>query len=296
MLKDYKKIIEIILAFGLAFVITVCFFNENVNFENLALGKVTTPVFATYDNYPVHALGTRNSEKIIEGNKNRKDTVTVLMLGNSQSHSINQLKDKERTFPGLLFDSLHKKSIGLITSTIPNANLEEYYLLYKIWTMNLKINALVLPVFLDDMRENGIQSVFFPNIGDFKINDQNAIAEKINADIKQAHKIQKAGSPENNATLQDKVELRLNQLLENNFDLWQRRPTIRGDIFSDLFKLRNTLFGINAQSKRKIIKDFYNNNLAALKIILQDCQKKNISVLIYIPPIRNDVEVPYVKS
>ena len=296
MLSRYKKLIEISVAFVLALVIVKLFFDEKRNFENLALGDLTVPVFATFDKYPVQTLGLRRQDEALQGYKERGDTACVLLLGNSQSHSINQLRDKEVTFAGLLFDSLHTRSVSVLTSSIPNANLEEFYLLYKVWLKNIKIKALVLPVFLDDTREEGIQTVFFPGVEKFRITDSNAIASKINTQLKQANETQNTDLTALRQTFQEKTETRLNELLEKHFLLWQSRPTIRGDIFNDLYKLRNTVFGIDALSKRKVIKDLYDENMNALKYILEDCQKENIRVLVYIPPIRNDYEIPYIRK
>jgi hypothetical protein len=296
MWSRYKKIIELFFSFLLAGLIINFFFSENTNFETLAMGEVTTPVFASVDSLPIQTLGTRQLDKALEGYQRRKDTAIVLMLGNSQSHSINQVKEHQKTFPALLFDSLHPKSISVISSSIPNANLEEFYLLYKIWSQRIKIKSLVIPVFLDDTREDGIQSVFFPNVAGFKIDESNKIAEKINLQIQQANKSEKGDLAALEQTFQEKTETKLNSILETEFALWQRRPTIRGDLFNNLYKLRNTIFGIDAKSKRRIIKEFYDDNMLALKFILEDCKKNHVDVLVYVPPIRNDYEIPYIRK
>jgi lysophospholipase L1-like esterase len=37
----------------------------------------------------------------------------------------------------------------------------------------------------------------------------------------------------------------------------------------------------------------YEDNMAALQLILEECKKNNINVLLYIPPIRSDIPLPY---
>jgi hypothetical protein len=64
-------------------------------------------------------------------------------------------------------------------------------------------------------------------------------------------------------------------------------------MFNDLYLLRNKAFGITAETKRKMIPQRYQENMEALKVLLEHAQKWGIKVVLYIPPIRNDVEVPY---
>ncbi|MBT8196358.1 MAG: hypothetical protein KJO64_08010, partial [Bacteroidia bacterium] len=63
-----------------------------------------------------------------------------------------------------------------------------------------------------------------------------------------------------------------------------------------LYNVRNTIFSISAQTKRKVIKNAYDDNLNALNALFENLEKENIQCISYIPPIRGDVEVPYVLS
>jgi hypothetical protein len=74
---------------------------------------------------------------------------------------------------------------------------------------------------------------------------------------------------------------------------WRNRPNLRGQFFINLYLLRNTIFGINAQTERPIIPQRYEENLLALAEILNKAEEDGIEVLLYIPPIRNDVKIPY---
>ena len=60
--------------------------------------------------------------------------------------------------------------------------------------------------------------------------------------------------------------------------------------------LRNTIFNITPQTKRQLITGVYQYNIDSLKAILDCAKRQNLSVLVYIVPIRNDVELPYVQS
>ena len=60
-----------------------------------------------------------------------------------------------------------------------------------------------------------------------------------------------------------------------------------------LYQWRNTLFGINASTKRKMIPARYDWNMQALEAIIECANERGVSLNVYIPPIRTDVEVPY---
>lgn len=296
MRKLSRGLLELIASIIIAFAVIMIFFSKDENFENLALGEFTKPYFAKVDSFPIQTVGFRDNDKIIEGWKSRGSKSIVLMLGNSQSHSINQLKEGDRSFPGLLSDSLQQKSIDIIASSVPNANLEEFYLLYKAWVEKMPVKAVVIPVFLDDTRENGINTVFFQDLSSYKMTDTNAVAQRINKELSSLSASQSEDVKALNQTYQEKTENGLNEFLNEKFPPWHLRPNLRGSLFNNLYKLRNTVFGIDAQSKRKIIKETYDKNMQALNAILADCEKNKIAALLYIPPIRNDYEIPYVRN
>ncbi len=294
--SKYKYLFEIVISFVIAFAIIIIFFSKEENFENLALGKYTKPYFAKQNEFPVQTIALRNHQKIIEGIQNRNNKSIVLILGNSQSHSINQLKVGDNTFVGVLSDSLQKKSIEIIGSSVPNGNLEEFYLIYKLWQSKIKLNALVVPIFLDDTREEGIQKAFFNDIKTFTIQDSNSVAKSINKELKTFEKNENVDVLALSQTYQEKTETSLNKFLDQQFSPWHLRANVRGGFFNNLYKLRNTVFGIDARTKRGIIKEAYHKNMEALKALIADCNIHHIPILIYIPPIRNDFEIPYFRN
>ncbi len=296
-LLKYKGIIELVISFILAFSIIVAYFHETTNFENLALGVYTRAYYGKINNVPMHSMGLRKKEEILKGNKERGAKDVVLLIGNSQTHSINQYKEGDVTFPELLADSLDKKSIDIIASSVPNATMEDFYLLYQSWKKDVNIKMVVFPIFLDDTREEGIQQGFYNDIKSFRIADSNAIAKKINGELEKMEKVTGTNDlAALNQTFQEITESKLDNYLNTHFNPWFYRPNIRGEFFSNLYKLRNTVLGIDAKTKRGIIKDIYEENIKALKMLLDDCRKSNIKVLVYIPPLRNDYEIPYYRN
>jgi lysophospholipase L1-like esterase len=54
--------------------------------------------------------------------------------------------------------------------------------------------------------------------------------------------------------------------------------------------------GVNPSSKRKVIKGRYQDNMNALRATLELAKENSSHVLVYIAPLRSDVEIPYIKS
>lgn len=95
------------------------------------------------------------------------------------------------------------------------------------------------------------------------------------------------------ATAQEISEKFLDSIVRTYWAVWNKRPDTRGTLFNDLYKFRNSMLGIKANTKRKMIPGVYKENYEALLDIFKYCQAKNIELIVYIPPIRNDVEPPY---
>jgi len=94
-------------------------------------------------------------------------------------------------------------------------------------------------------------------------------------------------------TVQDHTERRINEWLEGNVALWKKRPALRGHLLNTLYRLRNFVFGITPSTTRRVIKGRYELNRRALVQLLETAMENNIKVVVYITPLRMDVEIPY---
>jgi hypothetical protein len=299
--KKYLPVVELILGLIVAALIINYFFDEKRQFENLDLGAETSVYFGTINNSPIHLFksGIADFQKLKKGWEERGKKPVLLILGNSQTHAINQLKAGQVNFPELLF----RKMSGYmepLTHSIPNANLQEFYLLYSFWSSHLPVKKILLPVFVDDLREDGIRDVFAGvAIEDhFKLTDSNELAVDVNRQLASFKPSTGATIADPNMkalreTVQEKSEVYLNNELQKRSTSWRNRETVRGSVFEFLYKLRNTVLFISPQSKRSVIPALKDKNLTALQLILADALKKNIQVYVYIPPIRYDVDPPY---
>ena len=305
-----NRIILLELLFGLilSYLIITKYFSGKRDFETLAMGTETLSYQALDETSTlIHIIKVNNSEEnpllIGWGRRGKKDV--ILFLGNSQTHSINQKKEKEVNYIELLHKNTLFNSVDIICNSIPNAGLQEFYLSYKYWKEKLSIKALIVPIFMDDMREDGIRDVFFPNLVDNRYilkDSSDYLNKKINSDLRTYWHNQPISdtlikkNPEMAAlheTFQEKVETYFNNTLDKYSVVWVNRPNVRGDFFNWLYKARNTVLGINANTVRKMIPQRYEYNMHALELIIEDCIKSNTKVLLYIPPIRSDVKIPY---
>jgi hypothetical protein len=94
-------------------------------------------------------------------------------------------------------------------------------------------------------------------------------------------------------TIQQPVEHWLNDRLSASWKLWADRPQIEGNVLLAVYNLRNWTFGIKPTTVRKKIQSRYDLNMEALRDMLDDFRRRNIPVLLYIAPIRQDKPIPY---
>jgi len=263
------------------------------SFDDLALGKETTSVFATVGDYPIHCEYPGVGNKCIEGVRARGADRLVLWLGNSQVHAINQFKSGDENAPPMLFRKLQKHGVDLVVFSQPNANLEEHYVLFEYLRRRMDIDLLILPLVFDDMRETGLRAEILNALDDdfLKVLEQSPVGRRIVSESKGVLAADDFAGLEN--TVQDHTERRINEWLEGNVALWKKRPALRGHLLNTLYRLRNFVFGITPSTTRRVIKGRYELNRRALVQLLETAMENNIKVVVYITPLRMDVEIPY---
>ncbi len=306
-MKRQKLLFEIILGFGFAYYIVFNFFSGDRKFEDLALGTETVSYFAVDERQrPIHIQKSNQEEAdaLLNGWKSRGSKPVILFLGNSQTHSINQQKQGEVNFVEILYKYSLGSPLDVLCISLPNAGLQEFYLAYEYWKMKLPIQAVVLPVFMDDLREDGIRDVFFTDLirEKFQLKDTaDFAAVKINRELQSywptnensKMNVQSEDAPVLDETFQERTENFLNRKLEGRSSTWGNRSNVRGEFFNWLYKLRNTVLGIKANTIRKMIPQRLQLNMHSLSLLVKECVKENKKVLLYIPPIRSDAKLPY---
>ena len=271
--------------------------NDPRAFDELALDPQTTTYWSKIESDPIHCgMEIDHFKSCVDAYvRNGRNRDVVLWLGNSQLHAINQFSKGDKSASFHLHTILRDRNRYLFTISIPNANLQEHLVLFEHAAQHLPVKTLVLPLVFDDTRETGLREnlqslVLLPAIKERlaetsigkKLIDQCAVS--IVADEQQQAKDQ---------TIQDQSEKYLNDKLASYSEVWANRPNLRGELFVSLYKFRNYILGINASSKRRVIRGSYVMNLEAMKAIIESARKANIEVLTYIAPLRNDVPIPY---
>lgn len=267
-------------------------------FDQVALGKLTVEYLAKgCQGEPIHTIKQAREEVYPMLAKTGAQDHIVMFFGNSQTHSINQKKPGDINYPEIL--QRRNPEVGIRCHSLPNANLQEFLILLQWWSSKMEIDQLFIPVFMDDLREDGLRQDFMPMViaDEFRLsNSKQVLATKLNAELmsfRMPSESAVVGGESQNLTPQDKTEKALNDWLGEKSEVWRNRPNARGDFFMKLYQWRNTLFGINASTKRKMIPARYTWNMKALEAIIECANERGISLNVYIPPIRTDVEVPY---
>ncbi len=263
------------------------------------LGTQTSSIFAKVDGYPIHCECGPGVEDCLAGLRSRQAHQSVMWLGNSQLHAVNQLRSGEENAPAMLFRKLALRGYDLVTFSQGNANFQEHYVLFEHLRQKMPIKALILPLVFDDLREDGLRDEVAQSVRNDESTRQRLARTAIGVRLVEryrtdAPKETTGAAPDRAKTPQEYVENTLERQLSDSSRLWATRAEVRGDIFLGLYKLRNTVFGIKPTTKRKMIRSRYADNMAALESILKAAADTGISVLAYIAPVGTDNgERPY---
>ena len=282
-----------LLAAGLLFLL---FHGKSTRFEDLGLGAETAAVFATFEGDPIHCRDLSDVESCLAGFRRRGAREAALWLGNSQLHGINQWQSGQETAAAQLFRRLRDDGVDLVTFSQPNANLQEHLVLYAYLRDRLPLRQLLLPTMFDDTRETGIRASVATALGDGATRTLLEGSEVGRTILAANHSTADPDLAALDETLQEGTEAWLNGWLDRHLELWRLRPEARGQLGRWLREARNTAFGITPNSKRRLIEGRYRQNLDAARAILTDAEEHGIRVLVYVPPLRSDVEIPYVAS
>lgn len=268
--------------------------NDNVAFDQAAaVGADTKDYYATNGEYPVHCSDANDVDQCIAGVHSRAKDRTVIWLGNSQLHAINQLKAGEVSSAERLHLSMQVHNWDLTTLSQPNANLQEHYVLFEHMRLHLDVTAVVLSVVFDDTREDGLRGSVQTLIDQQSLKSnlmKSAIGQRL---VQSLDQNQSSAIEPERQSWQERSEAALNRRMDQFIPLWANRAELRSNTLFGLYRLRNTVFGISATTKRKVLPGPYANNLAALSALLNSAQSAGIDVLVYIAPIRQDIGLPY---
>jgi len=290
--------INLVLGFVTAIVLLYLFLpgDNRVQFEDLALGEETHSIYVSVNNRKIHCNDMINSKECVDSYYGLgSEQPVILWLGNSQVHAINQPKINAETAATKLHRKLQLEGKYFLTYSQPNANLQEHLILFSDLITKVPITTLVLPIVFDDLREDGIRNSLLPvfdNPEAVQLIKQSDIGVEIYEGlVTEKHtKNELAGLDD---SVQEKVELVLNERLKDSWVIWDERSSFRGQFLNFLYVSRNWIFGINPSSTRKMIPGRYSRNMEAFLEILEMAKKNEITVFVYVVPLRNDAKIPY---
>ena len=256
----------VIFSFPICFFVLFIFFNfEKIDYTNpTTFTKVeTSQLKITSDNYLLSCTLYVPVETCFNGSLNTLKNKNVLLLGNSQNMST-IVKDNinNHTVIKYLYDNLKESAYLPISLAFPNANLQEQYFVLETVSKKIKLDTVILPIFLDDTRENGLRDDVKNYIG--KGDDVSSTNKEINELIGIA---------------------KLSIYTDKYLPYWNKRIEIKNSIEYNLYLLRNFIFNIQKSSNRRIIKSYYLNNLNYFEKIIDFTNKNNIKLIAYIAPI-----------
>jgi hypothetical protein len=277
-----------------------------IDLENLAKGAQNSSRREELNGNPFTAYTIRDIKALADDrniarnhNINNPSTYRILWLGNSQLHYINQYRRGDHLSPyWLRVGWKPPPMMEPLGCSLPNASFQEFLILSRYVFINVPIHLLLIELVFDDLREDGLRSDFaeilLSHEGE-QIRNSSLVADALARRFFMTGKA--SGEHEDNnvlaGTTQQPVEQWLNRLLSHVWNLWANRPQIEGNVYLAVYNIRNFVFGIKPTTIRRMIPIRYDSNMEALRDILVDCQRRRISVLLYISPIRQDKPIPY---
>ncbi len=268
--------------------------------SEIGLGKGTSFYTAVHNSEPIHITSLEMADSLFKGWKKRGQKELSLWFGNSQLNGINQFVEGQKNCTAFAFETLLPYKKELLGVSFPNGNLQEFLVSVLFLCNKFPVKNMILPVFYDDMREDGIRNeVNSSQVTDMLTGKQ---FKQYVADVPSIITL-KASEPAGeikdqdmkalDQTAQEYSEIYLDSKLKSSWTIWMQRGDIRGNLFNDVYRWRNFLLGIKATTVRKMIPGKFQSNHAALLNIIKFCRDQNIHLVVYVPPIRNDVTQPY---
>jgi hypothetical protein len=269
----------------------VFIWKPNIVLNDLALGSMTTSVFAKEQGNKIHCTDFSDYRDCKSSFYKSRKRNNILWFGNSQLHAVNQYKLGDETAPKILNRMFSSTETYVLAFSQPNANFSEHEALLDHVLVDFPTKVLILPLVFDDTRETGVRSTLIKSNEplDFSENKNNQNLDVSSFEKREPHNIGSNFSKKDAFDGEVRLERKVNKWINSVVN----RDKLKAEIFIALYNLRNFIFRITPSSKRRLIRTRYNENMAALSRLLINAKKAQIIVIGYIAPIRNDVALPY---
>lgn len=278
--------------------------------EDLALGVENWAAPAVFRGHRINAWKLDEYAAIYDLRRTNAAS-EILWVGNSQLHAINQLK-RDRDSVAALHAS-EKLGTPVWCLSLPNENVQEQLVVLQWALMQRPVRWLVLPLVYDKLRNDGLRVGFVrlasPELATLlgarplsarlrdeisKLEMDSRSDDRANGQPPKALSQYSFSEWLHGLSLQDVVERNLDAALSARWLLWERRSQLWATFLNDLYNLRNWALNIKSSTKRPMLKLPYENNMQAFRELLDVAEQAGVNVLIYVAPIRQDVEPPYI--
>jgi len=158
-------------------------------------------------------------------------------------------------------------------------------------------DLLIVSLVFDDLREDDLRGDFVRILTpEFRAHLQSSrigqeILQRFTSSTSAGNDSDDAGGLEGFG--QRYLETMVTSFLSSAVPLWAKRSALRAHLLTDLYYLRNNVFGIKSTSVRRAIPIRYKRNMDAFAQLLQEARAHDLPVLTYIAPLRPDVSAPY---
>jgi len=291
------RLVAMLVGIGAGLWLLNYYYQQRIVPDELALGKGTMSATAEWSGLRLNAWQLKDYDAVYPGASATGPARAreVLWLGNSQLHAVNQYKDGDTVAPAFGSEALGRPALAL---SLPNASLQEH-LVVTAWALERRRPEwLVIPVVFDDTREDGLRP-------DFKLIDSAGLRESLRkspggaelaAELEKLSAAEKdsQGTTRSSVSLQVTVENALEGWADRHWAVWANRGVIFSTFLAtEVYTLRNRVFGITANSKRPKIPLRYERNMRALRELIARATDACVKVIVYIPPLRRDIDPPY---
>lgn len=180
---------------------------------------------------------------------------------------------------------------------LPNANLQEHYVVLQWLFTKANPDWVILPVCFDDLREDGLRDSLktLATPETLAAMRQRPFGAKLGGELEGIgqQRGDSQGTTRKPRSRQQLVDEFLERQLSSRLPMWAGRGVAQARCYYALYDFRNHVFGITPSTKRKMIPARREKNMAALMEIIELVRERQVRCLVYVSPTRWDVEPPY---
>ena len=143
------------------------FYNRHAEVENFALETSSHAPLGIWNGVNFTAYLVKDVKATIlrhqagHSSSSRCEPFSILWLGNSQLHLVNQFRQGDEVAPYWMRAGLSCPDVTVpFGFSLANANLQEHYVLATYAVARLPVRLILLELCFDDMREDGLRADF----------------------------------------------------------------------------------------------------------------------------------------